>query len=210
LHACLPRWTPHRRCPALTARVRARTHTADLHRYRYRAIFEQAYPQASAVATVPGGRSIACSTERALQWSEVGLSAWLPGWSVAWSHQHAGCLRLRPALAPRPDAPVYTIAEQTLMLAAPKPRLTLLVPAFHPPHGRTSRAVPTAPVVPSRACMQRPTMVHGRPLTRRPASAPARVTASGESETAVHRQQQRRTTTSHAPKCPKSRSHAHC
>ena len=38
--------------------------------YRYRAIFERHYPQKSAAGTVPGGRSIACSTERALQWSE--------------------------------------------------------------------------------------------------------------------------------------------
>jgi asparagine synthase (glutamine-hydrolysing) len=36
--------------------------------YYYRSIFESHFPQASAVATVPGGPSIACSTARALEW----------------------------------------------------------------------------------------------------------------------------------------------
>lgn len=36
--------------------------------YFYRAIFEEHFPQASAVRTVPGGPSIACSTERAMGW----------------------------------------------------------------------------------------------------------------------------------------------
>eukprot|EP00045_Choanoeca_perplexa_P010033 m.100380 g.100380 ORF g.100380 m.100380 type:complete len:209 (+) comp15122_c0_seq5:1413-2039(+) len=39
--------------------------------YRYRVIFEQHFPQPSAVDTVPGGKSIACSTERAMQWNEA-------------------------------------------------------------------------------------------------------------------------------------------
>ena len=36
--------------------------------YYYRQIFERHYPQSAAVKTVPGGLSIACSTERAMQW----------------------------------------------------------------------------------------------------------------------------------------------
>jgi len=36
--------------------------------YLYRAIFEEHYPQDSAARTVPGGPSIACSTERAIAW----------------------------------------------------------------------------------------------------------------------------------------------
>lgn len=38
--------------------------------YYYRSIFEEFFPQPSAVKTVPGGPSIACSTARALQWDE--------------------------------------------------------------------------------------------------------------------------------------------
>mmetsp|Transcript_2841 Transcript_2841/g.5454 ORF Transcript_2841/g.5454 Transcript_2841/m.5454 type:complete len:596 (+) Transcript_2841:34-1821(+) len=36
--------------------------------YRYRAIFEQIFPGKAAAETVPGGKSIACSTERAMTW----------------------------------------------------------------------------------------------------------------------------------------------
>lgn len=36
--------------------------------YLYRAIFEEHYPQDAAQRTVPGGPSIACSTERAIAW----------------------------------------------------------------------------------------------------------------------------------------------
>jgi len=36
--------------------------------YRYRAIFESFYPGEAAEQTVPGGKSIACSTERAMNW----------------------------------------------------------------------------------------------------------------------------------------------
>lgn len=36
--------------------------------YLYRSIFEEHFPQISAVRTVPGGPSIACSTARALEW----------------------------------------------------------------------------------------------------------------------------------------------
>lgn len=38
--------------------------------FRYRMIFEEFYPSESAAKTVPGGKSIACSTERALAWDE--------------------------------------------------------------------------------------------------------------------------------------------
>jgi len=36
--------------------------------YYYRRIFEQHFPSAAAAATVPGGKSVACSTEKALEW----------------------------------------------------------------------------------------------------------------------------------------------
>ena len=36
--------------------------------YWYREMFEQHFPSASAAATVPGGKSVACSTEKALEW----------------------------------------------------------------------------------------------------------------------------------------------
>jgi asparagine synthase (glutamine-hydrolysing) len=36
--------------------------------YRYRMIFEEFYPGEAAEKTVPGGKSIACSTERAMKW----------------------------------------------------------------------------------------------------------------------------------------------
>ena len=38
--------------------------------YYYRSIFESHFPQVSAIQTVPGGKSVACSTERALEWDE--------------------------------------------------------------------------------------------------------------------------------------------
>ena len=36
--------------------------------YRYRMIFEEFFPGEAAEKTVPGGKSIACSTERAMAW----------------------------------------------------------------------------------------------------------------------------------------------
>lgn len=36
--------------------------------YRYRMIFEEIFPGEAAEKTVPGGKSIACSTERAMEW----------------------------------------------------------------------------------------------------------------------------------------------
>ena len=38
--------------------------------YRYRMIFEEFFPGEAAAKTVPGGKSIACSTERAMKWDE--------------------------------------------------------------------------------------------------------------------------------------------
>ena len=38
--------------------------------YRYRMIFEELYPGQACAETVPGGKSIACSTERAMAWDE--------------------------------------------------------------------------------------------------------------------------------------------
>ena len=38
--------------------------------YRYRCIFEEFFPGEAAEKTVPGGKSIACSTERAMNWDE--------------------------------------------------------------------------------------------------------------------------------------------
>ncbi|KAL7546513.1 hypothetical protein ACHAWF_009844, partial [Thalassiosira exigua] len=38
--------------------------------YRYRMIFEELYPGRACAETVPGGKSIACSTERAMAWDE--------------------------------------------------------------------------------------------------------------------------------------------
>jgi asparagine synthase (glutamine-hydrolysing) len=39
--------------------------------YRYRMIFEEYFPGEAAEHTVPGGKSIACSTERAMAWDET-------------------------------------------------------------------------------------------------------------------------------------------
>jgi len=38
--------------------------------YRYRMIFEEYFPGPGPEKTVPGGKSIACSTERAMSWDE--------------------------------------------------------------------------------------------------------------------------------------------
>ena len=38
--------------------------------YLYRSMFEEHFPTAAAAATVPGGKSVACSTEKALEWDE--------------------------------------------------------------------------------------------------------------------------------------------
>lgn len=38
--------------------------------YWFRTLFERHFPSAAAAATVPGGKSVACSTEKALEWDE--------------------------------------------------------------------------------------------------------------------------------------------
>lgn len=38
--------------------------------YFYRTIYERLFPSAACAALVPGGKSVACSTEKALEWSE--------------------------------------------------------------------------------------------------------------------------------------------
>ena len=38
--------------------------------YLYRSIYERLFPSAACAALVPGGKSVACSTEKALEWSE--------------------------------------------------------------------------------------------------------------------------------------------
>ena len=38
--------------------------------YLYRTMFEKHYPSAACAAIIPGGKSVACSTEKALEWSE--------------------------------------------------------------------------------------------------------------------------------------------
>lgn len=38
--------------------------------YYYRTIYEEHFPSMSAVCTVPQSKSIACSTEKALEWDE--------------------------------------------------------------------------------------------------------------------------------------------
>lgn len=38
--------------------------------FLYRSIYERLYPSAACAALVPGGKSVACSTEKALEWSE--------------------------------------------------------------------------------------------------------------------------------------------
>jgi len=58
--------------------------------YLYRMIFEDHYPEASAVATVPGGKSIACSSPAALTWDpEFANRADPSGRSVAGVHRQA-------------------------------------------------------------------------------------------------------------------------
>jgi len=58
--------------------------------FLYRMIFEDHYPEAAAVATVPGGKSIACSSEAALAWDpEFANRADPSGRSVAGIHRRA-------------------------------------------------------------------------------------------------------------------------
>jgi asparagine synthase (glutamine-hydrolysing) len=58
--------------------------------YYYRSIFEDSFPLPSAAATVPGGKSIACSTPEALAWDAAFAAAADPsGRSVRGVHAEA-------------------------------------------------------------------------------------------------------------------------
>jgi len=58
--------------------------------YLYRMLFEEHYPEASAIATVPGGKSIACSSPAALAWDPAFANRADPsGRSVAGVHRQA-------------------------------------------------------------------------------------------------------------------------
>jgi len=58
--------------------------------YLYRSIFEDRFPHPSAAATVPGGKSIACSTPAAIAWDEAFANAADPsGRAVAGVHDDA-------------------------------------------------------------------------------------------------------------------------
>jgi asparagine synthase (glutamine-hydrolysing) len=58
--------------------------------YLYRRIFEQFYPGEACAATVPGGKSIACSSPAALAWDPAFAAAADPsGRAVRGVHAHA-------------------------------------------------------------------------------------------------------------------------
>lgn len=57
--------------------------------YRYRMIFEDFFPRKSAEMTVPGGKSIACSTERAMNWDASFLDRCDPSGRAAGVHGNA-------------------------------------------------------------------------------------------------------------------------
>jgi len=57
--------------------------------YRYRMIFEEIFPGEAAERTVPGGKSIACSTERAMNWDASFASRADPSGRCAGVHEAA-------------------------------------------------------------------------------------------------------------------------
>mmetsp|Transcript_15650 Transcript_15650/g.15052 ORF Transcript_15650/g.15052 Transcript_15650/m.15052 type:complete len:592 (-) Transcript_15650:330-2105(-) len=57
--------------------------------YRYRMIFEEYFPGEAAAKTVPGGKSIACSTERAMAWDASFASRADPSGRAAGVHDSA-------------------------------------------------------------------------------------------------------------------------
>lgn len=57
--------------------------------YRYRMIFEEFFPGEAAEKTVPGGKSIACSTERAMGWDETFANRADPSGRAAGVHDSA-------------------------------------------------------------------------------------------------------------------------
>ena len=57
--------------------------------FRYRMIFEELFPGEAAEKTVPGGKSIACSTERAMAWDESFATRADPSGRAAGVHDSA-------------------------------------------------------------------------------------------------------------------------
>lgn len=57
--------------------------------YRYRMIFEKLFPGEAAEKTVPGGKSIACSTERAMRWDHTFAERADPSGRAAGVHDSA-------------------------------------------------------------------------------------------------------------------------
>ena len=57
--------------------------------YRYRMIFEEMFPGEAAEKTVPGGKSIACSTERAMNWDKTFALRADPSGRAAGAHDSA-------------------------------------------------------------------------------------------------------------------------
>jgi asparagine synthase (glutamine-hydrolysing) len=57
--------------------------------YRYRMIFEEFFPGEAAERTVPGGKTIACSTERAMNWDASFASRADPSGRAAGVHEDA-------------------------------------------------------------------------------------------------------------------------
>jgi asparagine synthase (glutamine-hydrolysing) len=57
--------------------------------YRYRMIFEELFPGEAAERTVPGGKTIACSTERAMAWDESFASRADPSGRCVGGHDSA-------------------------------------------------------------------------------------------------------------------------
>jgi asparagine synthase (glutamine-hydrolysing) len=57
--------------------------------YRYRMIFEEFFPGEAAERTVPGGKTIACSTERAMNWDASFASRADPSGRSAGVHEDA-------------------------------------------------------------------------------------------------------------------------
>lgn len=57
--------------------------------FRYRMIFEELFPGEAAEKTVPGGKSIACSTERAMNWDATFALRADPSGRAAGTHDAA-------------------------------------------------------------------------------------------------------------------------
>ena len=57
--------------------------------YRYRAIFDELFPGDACAKTVPGGKSVACSTERAMAWDASFATRADPSGRAAGVHEAA-------------------------------------------------------------------------------------------------------------------------